>query len=285
LPLGVLFKIFFGAVLIYDTHEIETESIGAVGFRKKIFKLVEKILIRFADAVITVNDSIMEWYKNQYEIKNVVVIRNIPYQNKNTEIFQNNILKNKFGIKDDEILFLYQGSLGHGRGISIILNTFSKFDCNKHVLFMGFGELKELIKNYEKAYSNIHFLDAVRPSEVSRYTCGADVGLCLHENIGLNYYLSLPNKLYEYITNDVPVIVSDFPEMGRVIDESGCGWKVAVDENALYALITSISQCDIDAKRERAKKYRKKIGWEHEEKVLINFYRNMIAWKLSEKFI
>jgi glycosyltransferase involved in cell wall biosynthesis len=279
----VLFKIFFDSVLVYDTHEIETECIGTAGFRKKIFKLIEKVLIRFVDAVITVNDSIRDWYKKEYKISNIVAVRNIPLKMHKTQIYKNNILKSNFGIRHDEILFLYLGILDQGRGIDIVLNVFSKINDNKHVLFIGFGELEAFIKKYQKAFSNIHFLDAVKPSEVSRYTCGADVGLCLIENTCLSYYLSLPNKLYEYIINDVPVIVSDFPVMGRVIDEYGCGWKVAVDQNDLYSLIKSISKCEIDAKRERAKKYRKKIGWEHEEKVLINFYRNMLACTISDK--
>ena len=142
---------------------------------------------------------------------------------------------------------------------------------------MGFGEWEERIKQYEQAYANIHFLDAVRPSEVNRYTIGADVGICLHENIGLNFYLSLPNKIFEYIINGVPVIVSDFPEMSRVIDESDCGWKVAVDKKALYSLVTNISQNEIAAKRNKAMQYRKMIGWQNEEKTLLNVYRNMLV--------
>ena len=77
--------------------------------------------------------------------------------------------------------------------------------------------------------------------------------------------------------NGVPVIVSDFPEMGRVIDESGCGWKVSIDKKSLYSLILNIDKIEIATKRERAKKYRKKIGWEIEEKNLIELYRNTLA--------
>ena len=277
LPIGVLFKLFLRAALVYDTHELETESIGAVGIKQVFYKLIERIFIRFADAVITVNNAIMEWYKHEYGIRNIVAVRNIPYQRLEADINKNNILKSKFRINDDEILFIYQGSLGAGRGIDILLDTFSKVDGKKHLLFMGFGEWEDRIKQYEQAYTNIHFLDAVRPAEVDRYTIGADVGLCLIENIGLNYFLSLPNKLFEYIMNGVPVIVSDFPEMSRVIDEGDCGWKVAVDKSALYSLVTNISKDEIAAKRNHAMQYRKMIGWQNEEKVLLNVYRNMLA--------
>ena len=42
LPLCVVLKIFKGAKLIYDTHELETETNGSVGYRKKISKVLEK---------------------------------------------------------------------------------------------------------------------------------------------------------------------------------------------------------------------------------------------------
>jgi glycosyltransferase involved in cell wall biosynthesis len=142
---------------------------------------------------------------------------------------------------------------------------------------MGFGEWEEQIKEYEQTYPNIHFQEAVSPSEVSRYTRSADAGICLQENIGLNYFLSLPNKLFEYIINGLPVIVSDFPEMRRVVDEAGCGWKVAVDRDALLALVNSISLEDIAMKRARALQYRKTIGWQNEEKILLQVYRPLDA--------
>ncbi len=89
----------------------------------------------------------------------------------------------------------------------------------------------------------------------------------------------MPNKIFEYIINGVPVIVSDFPEMSRVIDEADCGWKVAVDKRALYSLVTGISKDEIAAKRNKAMQYRKKIGWQNEEKAFLNVYRNMLACK------
>jgi glycosyltransferase involved in cell wall biosynthesis len=279
LPIGVLFKLFFRAALVYDTHELETETSEAIGIKRVLYKLVEKSFIRFADAVITVNGSIMDWYKNEYGLRNVAAVRNIPYQRQEEEISKSNILKTRFCINDDEILFIFQGALGIGRGIDILLDTFSKVDSKKHILFMGFGEWEARIKQYEKAYSNIHFIDAVRPSEVNRYTAGADVGLCLQENMGLNHYLSLPNKLFEYIMNAVPVIVSDFPELRRVIDEADCGWKVAVDKSAFYSLVTSISKDEIAVKRNKAAQYRKMIGWQNEEKAILDVYRNILVCK------
>jgi len=72
----------------------------------------------------------------------------------------------------------------------------------------------------------------------------------------------------------LPVIVSDFPEMGRVVDQTGCGWKVSVDRDAVSSLIAAMSLDDIVVKRNHALQYRKTIGWHKEEEVLLQVYRS-----------
>jgi glycosyltransferase involved in cell wall biosynthesis len=281
LPIGSLFKLFSKAILVYDTHELETEVAGAVGIRRPLGKLVEKALIRFVDVVITVNDSIAQWYRDTYGLNNVYAVRNIPYQRDEREIGPDSILKRKFGIGDDEILFLHQGGLPTGRGIGIILETFTKVDPRKHIVFLGHGQWVETIREYEQKYPNIHFHNAVSPQEVHKYTRGADVGISLTENTCLNHYLSLPNKIFEYIMSGLPVIVSDFPEMRRIVEESGCGWKIAADRNELFSLIKTISWADIIDKRNKARQFRQTLDWGQEEKILLRIYRNVIYQGVS----
>ena len=58
LPLAVVIKLFWRTRLIYDTHELETESASVSGIRKSLAKVVERCLIRYCDSVIVVGDSI-----------------------------------------------------------------------------------------------------------------------------------------------------------------------------------------------------------------------------------
>lgn len=275
LPLGALLKLFKRTLLIYDTHELETEGAGSTGLKRVLYKLTEGVFIRFTDAVITVNESITRWYQHEYRLKNVVTVRNVPEKRAETVIDPTSLLKRNLGLTQDDLLYIFQGSFGPGRGIETMLEVFSRLDRDRHVVFMGFGGLEERIREYERSFPNIHFHPGVKPHEVGRYTRGADVGLCLQENIGLNYYLSLPNKLFEYIINGVPVIVSDFPEMARVVDEGRCGWKIPVDGQALFELVTELSSSEIEQKRYNAREYARTIGWEYEEKALLSLYREL----------
>jgi glycosyltransferase involved in cell wall biosynthesis len=279
LPLGLLFKIFSRSILVYDTHELETETALAVGIRRVVSKLVEKKLVHFVDAVITVNDSITHWYRSEYALDKVYTVRNVPLRLDDVRMEETSFLKKKLDIPQGELLFIYQGVLGRGRGIRILLDVFTKVPRWKHIVFMGYSDFEEdwegLIGQYAQAHTNIHFHDAVNPEEVQQYTRGADVGICLIENISLSYYLSLPNKLFEYIMSGLPVIVSDFPEMIRVIDDGKCGWKVAVDRDALLSAILTLDRDEIIEKRNNARLYRRQIDWNREEKVLLQVYRDL----------
>ncbi len=276
LPIGALFKLFKKSNLIYDPHELETEANGLSGIRKKLSKLLERLLISYSDSTIVVSNSIGEWYKNKYSMKKVHVVKNVPYNySYEIENICSNVLKEKCGINGDEILFIYQGGLSKGRGIQIILDAFARVSSKRHIVFMGRGSLEEVIKEFQNKFSNIHFHPAVKPDEVLRYTSSADIGVSLIENTCLSYYYSLPNKVFEYLLSGVPMIVSDFPEMGKFVDENNCGWKVGVDSGALLKLIERISHEDIFEKKNKVLKCKDNYGWHKEEEVLLKVYKSM----------
>ena len=70
LPLAMLIKLTNkDTKIIYDTHELETETSGRTKFKKIISKFIEKICIKFVDIIIVVSPSIETWYKVKYKKK------------------------------------------------------------------------------------------------------------------------------------------------------------------------------------------------------------------------
>jgi glycosyltransferase involved in cell wall biosynthesis len=59
LPVGFVVKRFYNSnvKVIYDTHEYQSEVSGLSGLKKVLVKLSEKVLIGYADRVITVSDA------------------------------------------------------------------------------------------------------------------------------------------------------------------------------------------------------------------------------------
>jgi glycosyltransferase involved in cell wall biosynthesis len=161
-------------------------------------------------------------------------------------------------------LFIYQGLMSPGRGIDLMLPVFEYGDPRKHIVFMGFGRLMGKAEQYAARCRNIHVLPGVAPHEVVRYVSTADVGFCLIERTCLSYYHTLPNKLLESLQGGVPVIVSDFPDMGAVIDQWNCGWKIPVDEARLAEVVAGITAAEVVEKKRQALAWADECYWEQE---------------------
>lgn len=272
LPIGVLFKRRKkGITLIYDAHELETLRNGLYGARQKFSALLEKVLIGFVDELIVVSESIAEWYRKTYRLKKVHVVRNVPYR-ENIPVKRSPILKEKFGIKGDEILFIYQGLIAKGRGIELLINTFSRAGTDKHLVIMGYGPMEEEVKAAALKYPNIHFHEAVKQHEIIEYTSGADIGLSIIENTCLSYYYCLPNKVFEYLMCGLPLVVSNFPDMSQLVDRYKCGWKVEVSSEELLELVNEIKSEEVKEKKNNALNAREHLGWHIEEKELMKAY-------------
>ena len=280
LPVCVILKFLCGAKLVYDTHELETESAGSHGPRKVLSKLVERSLIRFADVVIVVSGSISDWYRNTYRLSSVPVIRNVVSCPQIIPRGNDDYLRRKFRISGESTVFLYLGVLAGGRGVEILLDAFSRTKTDSHMIFMGYGNLVDKIKECERRFSNIHFHPAVPPEQIGKHLSGADVGVSLIENVCLSYYYSLPNKLFEYLSYGLPVLASSFPEMEKIIKENDCGWCARVEVEAITILLETLTREEIERKRNNAVECRCKYDWSFEEKILLDTYTNLFASKL-----
>lgn len=277
LPIAMVVKLlsYNKVKVVYDAHEYEIEINGLTGIRKFFTKVMEKILIKFIDKFITVNDAIEREYQDLYGLKETNVVLNVP--NTVVALKNSNIFREKFSIPDTSKIFLYQGGLGNGRGIKVLLDTFAKLQGKDAcIIFMGYGILENLIKEYSKKYTNIFYQEAVAPQEVLNYTCGADYGISLIENVCLSYYYALPNKFFEYSMVGLPVICSDFPVMAAFIDKYKSG--ICVDPNDSQSIINgiqSIMQKDYFILSKNSRRMALENSWEIQESILVRLYKDL----------
>jgi glycosyltransferase involved in cell wall biosynthesis len=141
---------------------------------------------------------------------------------------------------------------------------------------MGFGPGVDRVREHEQRLPNIHYHPAVSPAEVSRYTCGADVGIHMMDDSCINHLHALPNKPMEYMNAGLPAIVSDLPEMGGLIRSAGAGWVVPVNDGAaLRRAVLALDREEIAAKRRLAWAWTDANNWESEEAKLAELYRTL----------
>lgn len=271
LPLALALRWGWGAELIYDTHELETETLHMVGVRQRCAKWLERFAMPSMRSVIVVSDSIAQWYRRTYGLANVYLVRNAPdiqFEDMPAAVD----LKAHFAIPSDHVLCLYQGLLTKGRGIEQLIAAFRGGASDKHVVFLGYGSLVDLVQRNAAECPQIHFHPAVPPQRIAAYTAAADIGLCLIEDCCLSYRYSLPNKLFEYLCCGVPVLTSNLPDMSALLRDKGQGW--VVDEGKLGEFLATVTAAEVALKSAALFPQRSSFTWAQEEPELLRAYRH-----------
>jgi len=244
LPAGWLLKIALGCRLIYDAHELESNKNGQSPLLSKGTLFLERFCWDKVDLLITVSDSIIDWYRSNVGAKEAILVLNSPVlEMRPTELddesSERGYLRQRFGIPPDSLIFVYLGILGSGRGIEQCLEAFADDSLSAHVVFVGYGDLAARIGEFADQHGNIHVHPAVPHEQVIRTVKSADYGLCFVENVSLSDFYCLPNKLFEYAFAGLPVLASDFPEMKRVVQEYSLGICCSPDVESIRAAILS----------------------------------------------
>ena len=262
--------------LIYDCHELETMATIESRVVKLIFSVIERLLIRNVNAVIVVNDSIADWYENEYGFR-PYVLKAYPDARWQSVDSDKTKFRSKFGIPEDDIIFLYQGLLSKGRRVEQLIDVFEQAASDRHLVFMGYGELEPLVREAASRCSRIHFHEAVPPDQLLHYTTSADVGISGVENICLSNYYALPNKIMEYIHAGIAVLSPDFPEMRKVVIENKCGWVHEESTDSIRTQVNNLTKAEIAEKAANSVVARLSLTWESQEHVLIEAYQSAIA--------
>ena len=276
IPIGVLLKLFRGGKLIFDAHELETETNGLVGMRKRAAKLVERATIGFADLVIVVSPGIERWYRERYRGLPIVTVLNTP---RHVSSSRSSVLREKLGIPDHFRIAIYQGGLMSNRGIKELIDAAPIVaKAGYAIVFMGYGPMQAEVEAAAARNVNIYFYPAVPPSQILRHTASADVGICSISGVSLSYRLSLPNKLFEYIAAGIPVIASALPEMERVIMMRRVGVCVSTwTPDVIAAALSEIDHMRGAELDSRISRTAEEYSWESQEAAMIAAYRNLLG--------
>lgn len=280
LPIGVLVKIFYKTKLIYDAHELESQKNGTTPIKSKIIYFVEKVSWKYINNLIVVSPSIDKWYNEKIGKKNTEIIMNTPITENNNFIKESDYLRTLYKIPHSSKIFIYIGGFMKGRGIKLLINIFKKEEINSHIVFLGYGELRdEMIQETVKCNS-IHVHDAVPHEKVVPVAKSADVGLCFVQNVSLSDYYCLPNKLFEYAFAEIPMLASNFPDIIEVVDKFNLGKYASLEIEDMFKAIKEFEQMEELPKIKTENLY--ELSWQKQEEKLISLYQKFII-KNGEK--
>lgn len=260
------------SAIIYDSHELFCEVPELLSNPKKrnTWKRLERWIFPKLDKIITVNQSIANIYSHEYE-KEIKVVRNIPLKRKLEDLKT----REELGLPEGKKIIILQGAgINMQRGSEEAVEAMQWVD-NAILLIVGSGDVIEQLKQMRVDLAleeKVMITGKVPYEKLAQYTQIADLGLSFDKDTNLNYRFSLPNKLFDYIHADVPVLVSNLVEIVRIVKDYQIGDVIENHEPKYIA--KKMQECFSNKKRyftwtKNLKKAQSELTWDTEERKII----------------
>ena len=250
--------------LVYDSHELfpEVPELLNRPVVKFIWLSIESMLLKRVRYMYTVSESIANYYNGKYGV-DMSVVSNFPRQKKSTYKMRN---KNK--------ILIYQGAINKDRGIELMIQSMKYIDAKLYIV--GGGDILEDMITYANELnlmSKIVFFGRVSFDALFDITKKADLGLSFESDTCLAYRYSLPNKIFDYINAEIPILVSDLPEFKKIIDAYPIGELLeARNAKVVSNQINKILAIPRSTWLEHLLRAKQEYCWEEEEKKLLPFF-------------
>jgi glycosyltransferase involved in cell wall biosynthesis len=279
-----------GGRLLYDSHELFSERIAVSAAARPFWRALERRLARRADAVVTVGDGVAAELARRYRLPAPTVVRNLPAAGP-AAVGDGSPLRAALGLPTEARIALYLGGLQPGRGLETLVDVAARLPDGDVVVLMGPGHPDYVAGLRERAArtgaaERIVLAPAVPVEEVVRWAAGADVGLALIQNVSLSYFLSLPNKLFEYVAAGLPVVASDFPELRGVVEGRGLGAVCEPDDPDAIARAIAWTLDDPERHehlRAAARAAAAELTWDRESRVLVDLVDRLARVPVSRR--
>ena len=218
--------------LIYDSHEFFTEAAGLTGrpFQRWVWLTLERAIFPSLTSVITVNASIAEAYHARYPLARggkPLVVRNMP--RKSVDLNHGKVVlegdwRTQLNIPVDATFLILQGAfLDKDRGVKQAVACLEN-EPSWYLVIVGGGEEWHWANSQVPEFNGrLICLPKMPFEELRNLTGSADVGLSLDQGVHGNYWMSLPNKLFDYIHAGIPVVASAMPEVSQIIQHYEVG--------------------------------------------------------------
>lgn len=278
------FKLLYNSKIILDRHEpFAIHFISKIGFSLKsvLFSFLlayEKLSYLFIDAIITINDIERLDVKRIASRKKIVIIKN----SLDITLFQKSNVNNLSNENRDEYIILYQGIISLKRDIDTLIYAVKKIiteipDLKCYIIGNG-DYLDEAINLTEKLSLEKTFIFSkkwLKQCELIKLMAKADIFLLTLKDIPV-YHRAAPNKLFEYMYLNKPIIAANLPII-RKLTENTCYYYQSENPNDLGEKILMLRKNPdlFCSEKGNYNEILKNNAWEIEEKKLLLLYQEL----------
>lgn len=223
---------------IFPQNAVDLGMMSKKGLIHAFFRNKEKKLYAVSDFIGCLSPANIHYLlENNSEIDPEIVEENpntiLPVEGTKTQE-ERAMVRAKYNIPENDVVFLYGGNLGKPQGIPFLIDVLKSNMNVPGVFFFVVGsgtELDHLLEwQHQMKPSNILIREGLPKNEYDLLVKACDVGL-----IFLDKRFTIPNfpsRLLSYLENRMPVLAATDvnTDIGKIIEEAGCGFWVESGE-------------------------------------------------------
>lgn len=208
----------FGKKCVATIHGLDHQRAKWGRLARFCILLGEKVAVKYADEIIVLSNSARDYFKETYNRDTVV----IPNGVNSVEVIPANIIKTKYNLEKDSYI-LYLGRIVPEKGISYLLDAFSKVQTQKKLVIAGGPSDSEDFFNYVRSRGTsdkrVIFTGFVQGQELAELYSNAYVYVLPSDLEGM------PLSLLEAMSYGNCCLTSDIAECTEVTEDKAFYFK------------------------------------------------------------
>lgn len=253
-----------------------SKGLGKVIIKKLLISL-EKKMFKYVDELVISSQYFWdEYYKDFIPIEKVLLFPNAPEK----EVFSE--------VKDKKNNVLTIGFIGRVRyfpQLKMLVDVVFEINKNNNkkfkVLIAGVGPDSEKLLNHVKKYDFVEMYGAYNyDKEIAEIYSRVDLVYSVYDAYSRNVQVAIPNRLYEAIVSEKPIIVAKNTKLSEFVIENQVGYAVGSnDSQDLFELLNNINIGNVDLTLIKSNCHKIKDNYylDDFQNKLTNLYKSLIT--------
>ncbi len=275
LPAGLLIGRLRGRPVLYDAHELYAAMVkGEVGLLYGSLRALESCLVRRADAVVTVSDTLArELSAGRSEMARVVMTSpdTVPMSQADVEE-----VRERYGLSGFVVSYL--GSLEPGRFVEPLIEAFSE-DDGVTVLIAGKGSLEGTVEA-ASARPHVRYVGSLAADEALKLTGASDLVVAMMDPSNPNNVVGTPGKILNSMALARPYVTTEGLMVAGMTRDAGSGVVCPYDGPSFRAAVLG-AKGDPGALAEMGLRGRARfdsgMSWAKSRDELLEAYRSLVG--------
>lgn len=225
--------------IIWDLHELPHDSLSRFALTRRIVQFI----LQNVDALVYTNRQRRECILSLFSFKepHFFILNNFPER----EYVSSPKAPLPVEVKDNignSPYVLWMGNANSTRNFIPVINSLVEYKSTVKVVVMGRIDLDVQTYLSEQNLDTLVFSRFVPQTEIIKYVDNAMFSLVFYKQTSLNNLYCEPNRLYQLITRNIPVIVGNNPPMKSWVEQYDCGIVLDDDGSNEASLKTAVDK-------------------------------------------